>query len=228
MKYNPIEEERKWERGKRVKVQLPNLLLEKIDCLISVPVLKVHVMTGVTLSLKNLWCCYPDTMRCLHHQNLDYKLALITKLLDPKMVVIDGICALDGHGPMYGEPVKMNLVLAANNPVVADALGAEIMGIPLKMAKHILVAEREGIGITNLREVKINDGWERFKRHFQIRRRTSIDKVSWLLFNSDALAKLVLDSPFTPLIYKVAGILRSKEEKEVADQMNKQKGLGSY
>jgi uncharacterized protein (DUF362 family) len=30
---------------KRVKVQLPNLLLDGIDCFISVPVLKVHVMT---------------------------------------------------------------------------------------------------------------------------------------------------------------------------------------
>ena len=139
-----------------------------------------------------------DTMRCVQHQNLDYKLALITKLLDPKIVVIDGIYALDGHGPMFGEPVKMNLIITSNNPVVADALGAEIMGIPLKMVKHILVAEREGIGITNLGEVKINDGWERFKRHFQIRK-TLIDKASWLLFNSDVLAKLVIDSPFTSI-----------------------------
>lgn len=219
MTYNPIEEETKWGRGKKVKVQLPKLLLDGIDCFISVPVLKVHVMTGVTLSIKNLWGCHPDTMRCLQHQNFDYKIALITKLLDPKIAVIDGIYALDGHGPMYGEPVKMNLILAANNSVVADAVGAEIMGIPLKMAKHILIGEREGIGITNLQEVRINDEWEQFRRPFQIRRRTLIDKVSWLLFNSDALAKLVISSPFTPLIYKVAGMLRTSEEKEVADQM---------
>jgi uncharacterized protein (DUF362 family) len=103
-----------------------------VDCFISVPVLKVHVMTGVTLSMKNLRGCYPDTMRCLHNQNFNYKIGLITKLLDPKMVVIGGIYALDGHGPMYGEPVKTNLSLTANNPVVADALGANIMGIHLK------------------------------------------------------------------------------------------------
>ena len=205
-------------QGKRVKVQLPKLLLEEIDCFMSVPVLKVHVMTGVTLSIKNLWGCHPDAMRCLQHQNFNYKITLITKLLNPKIVVIDGIYALDGHGPMYGEPVKMNLILAANNPVVADALGAGIMGIPLENARHILVAEKEGLGTTNLQEMKINDGWEQFKRHFQIRK-TVLDKVSWLLFNSDALAKLVISSPFTPLIYKVAGVLRTSEEKEVADQM---------
>ena len=206
--------------GKRVKVQLPKLLLEEIDCFMSVPVLKVHVMTGVTLSIKNLWGCYPDTMRCLHHQNFDRKITLITKLLNPKMGVIDGIYALDGHGPMYGEPVKMDLILAADNPVVADALGAEIMGISLENARHILVAEREGLGITNLGEVKINDGWERFKRQFRMRK-TILDKVSWLLFNSDALAKLVISSPFTPLIYKIAGMLRTSEEKEVTDQIKR-------
>ena len=207
-------------QGKEVKVQLPKLLLEGIDCFISVPVLKVHVMTGVTLSIKNLWGCHPDTMRCLQHQNFGYKITLITKLLDPKIVVIDGIYALDGHGPMYGEQVKMNLILTANNPVVADALGAEIMGIPLKKAKHIVIAEREGIGIANLREVKINNDWEQFKRQFQIRK-TLLDRTSWLLFNSDALAKLVISSPFTPLIYKVAGMLRTSGEKEVSNQIKR-------
>lgn len=206
--------------GKTVQVQLPKLLLDEIDCFISVPVLKVHVMTGVTLSIKNLWGCYSDTMRCLHHQNFDRKITLITKLLNPKIVVIDGIYALDGHGPMYGNAKKMDLILAADNPVVADALGAEIMGIPLEKAKHILTGEIDGIGTTNLQEVEINAGWEQFKTKFKIKK-TLIDRMSWLLFNSDALAKLVIDSPFTPLIYKVAGMLRTSEEKEVANEMGR-------
>jgi hypothetical protein len=45
MRYNTIEEEIKWGERKKVKVQLPNLLLDGIDCFISVPVSKVHVMT---------------------------------------------------------------------------------------------------------------------------------------------------------------------------------------
>jgi hypothetical protein len=88
------------------------------------------------------------------------------------------------------------------------------------MAKHISVAQREGVGTTNLQEVKINDGWEQFKRQFQIRK-TVLDKAGWLLFNSDALAKLVMDSPVTPLIYRIIDILRSPEEKDVADQMRR-------
>ena len=207
-------------QGKKVKVQLPRLLLEEVDCFISVPVLKVHVMTGVTLSIKNLWGCYPDTMRCLHHKYLSYKLALITKLLDPKIVVIDGIYALDNHGPMYGKAKKIDLIISSDNPVVADSLGAAIMGIPLAKAKHILVAEKEGLGTTNLRGVRMNDGWEKFKMQFYIKK-TLIDRASVLLFNSETLAKIVMDSPVTPLLYKVARFLRTPEEREVVDQIRR-------
>ena len=207
-------------QSKTVKVQLPRLLLEKIDCFISVPVLKVHVVTGVSLSMKNSWGCYPDTMRCLHHQNFSHKLTLIAKLLKPKIVLVDGTYALDKHGPMYGEAVKTSLILTANNPVVADALGAMILGIPLEKAKHILMAEKEGVGTTDLQQVRINTNWERFARQFQIKK-TLIDRLSTLLFNSDKLARFVMDSSFTPLIYKVASVLRSAKEKEVVNEMGK-------
>jgi len=206
-------------QGKRVKVKLPKLLLEEVDCFISVPVLKVHVITGVTLSIKNLWGCHPDTMRCLQHKHLSYKLALITKLLNPKIVVIDCIYALDGHGPMYGEAKKTDLIISSNNSVVADSLGAAIMGIPLTKAKHILVAEKEKLGTTNLEKVKMNDDWEKFKMQFCIINKTLIDRVSTLLFNSEGLAKIVMDSPVTPLIYKIAGFLRTAKEKEVANEI---------
>jgi len=208
--------------SKKVKVQLPKILLEEVDCFISLPVLKVHVMTGVSLGLKNLWGCYSDTMRCLHHQNLDRKLTLMAKILNPKITIIDGLYALNGHGPMYGEPVKTDLLLMSNNIVVADALGAAIMNIPLKRAKHILVAEKESIGTTRLENVKINTDWSRYRREFRIRR-TIIDRLSTIPFNSYAAAKLIMDSSFTPLIYKVAAILRTSEEKIVVNQLKSYK-----
>lgn len=206
-------------QSKKVKVQLPKMLLDDVDCFISVPVLKVHVMTGVSLGIKNLWGCYPDTMRCLYHQNLDRKLALMAKLLNPKITVIDGLYALDGHGPMFGEPKKTDLILASNNVVTADALGARIMGIPLENAKHIWTAEKTGVGTSSLENAIINTDWKLYEHHFQVRK-TLIDSASSLLFSSHTAAKLVMDSPITPLIYGVAGALRSKEEKAVASQLN--------
>ena len=194
-------------QGKKVKVQLPKLLLEEIDCFISVPVLKVHAIMTVTLSIKNLWGCVPDTMRYLHHQNLAHKLALIMKSVNPKIVVIDGIYGLDGHGPMYGEPVKMNLIVTSNNPVVADAFGASIMVFSPNKIGHIKIVEKEGLGTTNLEEVRVNRDWKQYERQFHVKK-TFMDRISILPFKSDFIAKMVFDSSLTPLIYKVANMLK--------------------
>ncbi len=142
--------------GKTVKVQLPRMLLEETDCFISVPVLKVHVMTTVSISLKNSWGCVPDTMRCLHHQNLSHKLALIASLLKPKLIVVDGTYALDKHGPMYGEPVKTGLVLMSDNTVAVDAIGARLMGFSPEKIRHLTVAQRAGLGSLNPGDVELN------------------------------------------------------------------------
>ena len=207
-------------QGKRVKVQVPDLLVDDIDCFISVPVLKVHVMTMVTLSMKNLWGCYPDTMRCLHHKYLSRKLTLLTKILNPKIALIDGTYALNGHGPMYGEAVKANLLIAANNPVVADTLGTSIMGIPVSKVDHILIAEKEGMGTTDLADVQFNENWDKYQMNFQVNK-TMLDRISMVTFHSECIAKLLMDSPLTPLSYKVVTRLRNKDEQKVADHMKK-------
>jgi len=205
-------------QGKTVRVQLPKMLLHDIDCLISVPVLKVHAMTTVTLSMKNLWGCYPDTMRCMHHKNLNRKLALITRSLNPKIVLIDGIYALDGHGPMYGEAVKADLLITANNPVVADSLGTAVMGIPLSKVEHILIAEKERLGTTALSQVVINEDWRKYGMQFNVNK-TIIDRLSWILFNSEICAKIVMDSPMKPIIYNIATKLRNRDEECVNDDI---------
>ncbi len=204
--------------GRKVKVQVPKLLLDEVDCFVSVPVLKVHVMTTITLSMKNLWGCYPDTMRCLHHKNLDQKLTLLTKTIKPKLAIIDGTYGLDGHGPMYGTPKQLDLMMGANNPVVAGALGTAVMGIPISEIGHIMAAEREGLGTTNLGEVKINDDWTKYKMEFTVSR-TVIDSLSTLLFKSELLAKVVMDSPASPAIYGVAKYMRNSSEREVVSEL---------
>ena len=213
--------------GKKVNIQLPRLLLEGIDCFITVPVLKVHVMTTVTLSLKNSWGCVPDTMRCLQHQNLDYKLSLIASQLKPRIVVVDGTYALNRHGPMYGEATETNLVLVADNTVAADALGARVMGFTPAQVRHIAIAEKSGLGSTDIADLEINQDWQKFQKQFHLKK-TLIDQASTLLFRSDTLARLVMNSPLTPVIYKIASMLRSDEEKEVASQLGKVKTLGLY
>jgi uncharacterized protein (DUF362 family) len=207
-------------QGKKVKVQLPELLINDIDCFISVPTLKVHVMTRVSLGLKNMWGCYPDTMRGLNHQNIAHKLTLLAKTLNPKLTIIDGLYGLDGHGPMFGNPVETNLMIASDNVVVADTLGSQIMRQDVKKVRHIQIAEKEGIGTTELSNVRINTDWRQYSRTFYVRK-TVLDVASTLLFESDVAAKLVMSSAFTPLIYKIAGTLKTPAEKALGNELKK-------
>lgn len=205
--------------GKKVKVLVPSLLLKNVDCAISVPTLKVHVVTTASLGMKNLWGCYPDTMRCLHHQNLAYKLALLAKVINPKITLIDGLFGLNNHGPMYGTPINMDLLIAANNVVVADALGIHVMKLPLKKVRHVVIAEKEGLGTTNLDSVRINTDWKQYCRQFRIKK-TLLDNASMILVKSDLAAKIVMDSPLTSFLYGCAGNLRSKDEQATASYLS--------
>ena len=131
-----------------------------------------------------------------------------------------GPYGLDGHGPMYGEAKKLDMLLVGDNPVATDALGAALMGMALRRVEHIRIAEKAGLGTTDLNALVLNDDWKKYAVQFAYKR-TTVDWLSRLLFESDALARFVLKSPVTPLIYKVAALLRNTREREVAGDMGK-------
>lgn len=206
--------------GKIVSVKLPKMLLYDIDYFVSVPVLKLHVMTKVSLSIKNLWGCMPDPDRYLQHQNLVYKLALITELLNPQLVVIDGTYALNKHAPMYGEAVDTNLTIIADNPVTADSMGTHIMGFSPYTIKTITTTNKCLPGAMGLEDMDINCNWTPYERHFYLKL-TLIDKISKLFFYSDRLARLVMASPLSKLAYKIAEKVRTPEEKELSREIGR-------
>jgi uncharacterized protein (DUF362 family) len=207
--------------GKTVWVELPDLLLSDIDCLISVPVFKTHAMTFGTFSMKNLWGCYPDPMRLLHHKNLDYKLALINKVVKNRVQIIDGFWSLDGHGPMEGSPVATNKVLIANNPVAADATAAYLMNLDASKIGHIKVAEQFGLGSTDLNRVQFNrsvqaERFINFKPY-----KVTLDKFNALTWRSELLGKTVYASPLTPSIYRFINLLRPRDKRTFWADYNK-------
>lgn len=199
--------------GKQVEVEIPKILLEEIDLFFNIPVLKLHVLTGVSLTLKNLWGLHPDPMRCVQHQNLSQKLVLITKVLPEQLIIIDGTYTLEGRGPLLGKPKKRNLLLASNNPVAADTLACLLMGINPKKIEHIQVAHKAGLGPTSLDKIETNtNNWNQYVTPLKPEK-TLLDYLSLIPFKNDLIAKLVFTSPITPLIQSLVYPLRTEEEK---------------
>ena len=190
--------------GTKTTVSLPRILVEEIDFTISIPVLKVHVMTTVSLSLKNLWGCYPSDMRLLEHKEIERKLALISKLTKSRFGIVDGFFGLDEHGPMEGTPRFLGKFIAGNDLLALDFACARMMGFKPQRVRHLRKLAYFLYGSCELPRVDSNEDLEQYNWSFRVQR-NFIDNLTLACFHSNLLAKIVFDSPLTPPIYSILG-----------------------
>jgi len=145
------------------KVKIAKTALE--STIVSVPKLKPHRQAGVTLSMKNMIGAV--TPKGSMHLHLNRNIAEIASIIKPRIAVIDGIIAGEGH-ETSGNPVEMNLVIAGRDPVAVDAVGAAVMGIPPKDVKHLILAEEKGLGTSDLNHIEIvGEPIDRVRKRFK-------------------------------------------------------------
>lgn len=117
---------------------------EEIDYIISIPVLKMHMHTGASLSFKNMkGLIYKREKVTLHHlqapetieqlsnskkqiKELDVAISDLAQVMQPDLVVIDASYAQEGMGPSSGNAVKMDTIIASTNFLAADILALAI------------------------------------------------------------------------------------------------------
>jgi uncharacterized protein (DUF362 family) len=151
----PAEEIKVFIKRKEKNVLLPKRLLYETDLFVTMPVPKIHCMTGLTLAFKNQWGCIPDTMRLRYHHIFDDAIIAINKILKP-VVISDGLYFLDINGPMEGVPVKMDLIIASNNVGAFDRYVSELMGFPWERVSHLKRAAELGEMPIRLSDITYN------------------------------------------------------------------------
>lgn len=159
-----------------VEAQVPNpLSLKRIrvaktaweSTIISVPKLKPHRIATVTLSLKNMMGALASKGSMHRGTSLSENIADLASMLTPSLAVIDGIIAGEGH-ETSGDPVPMNLVITGTDPVAVDAVGAAVMDIAPEDVKHLLLAEKKGLGTCQLANITVlGEPIEAVKRRFR-------------------------------------------------------------
>jgi len=203
----PAEERTGVVDGREVTVRLPQYLLRDVEVFLTAPVPKIHATTGVSLGLKNQWGCIPDAMRLREHTEFSRKIVLINKLLRPKIALFDGLYFLDKTGPLVGEPVNMNLVVASDDAGAGSMACCQIMGIDPFTVKHQVVARKEGLFPSSMNDVAINRDISVFcQRKFRLER-TPMNWVALAAFHSRLLTKVIYDCRFADwahlILYKV-------------------------
>ena len=128
------------------------------DVLISVPKLKTHHWTNVTLSLKNLFGiasgqAYGWPKNELHFQGIVNSIVDINSTRKADLSLVDGIVGMQGDGPLYGDSIKSNILLMSDDPVAIDATCARLMGFDPAKIDHIGLSAKVGLG--NLESDKI-------------------------------------------------------------------------
>ena len=188
--------------GRSISIEASRFLIHDVDVFITLPVLKTHVVTRVSLGLKNQWGCIPSPMRLLYHHILDWGIAALNKAYRPQISILDGTYALDRHGPLKGDAIPTGWMALSDNVVALDAFGCHLLGVEASSVRHILFSAMAGMGTLDLDEIELNQPLP--LSFIKSRIEPDIfDLISIYLYRSRLLSKLAFDSPFTKIIYKI-------------------------
>ena len=125
---------------------LPRTVLAS-DFIVSMPKVKTHHWTGVTLSMKNMFGIVPGSRygwpkNVLHWAGIHECVLDICATVHPHFVIADGIVGMEGDGPLNGTAKNLHTILLSDDPVAADFILARLLGAEPNAVMHIQEASR--------------------------------------------------------------------------------------
>lgn len=185
-----------------ITLNLPSLLLHDIDVFVTLPVPKIHQVTTMSGAIKNQWGCIPDTMRLIQHPYFDEAILEINRLVGTRLALADGTYFLNRNGPMYGDPMHMDLILASDNIGAMDLSICKIMGLDIEKVHYLMHARKLGI-LPDWSEIEFNQDLNKFCTHDFYLRRSIRNRVVAYAFDRPWAIHLLWDSWFADIFHKI-------------------------
>jgi uncharacterized protein (DUF362 family) len=147
------------------------------DLVVSVPVMKMHMHTGVTLAVKNMkGCLWRRSKVKLHmlppvegreEKPIDIAIADMAGVLRPHLSIIDGTVGMEGLGPSAGQAKHLDAVVVSADAFAADAIACELMGTEAKEIPHLRMGAERGYGVIDLDSISVTpDHWRQWQSAF--------------------------------------------------------------
>ena len=142
----------------------------EFDFVVSLPVMKMHMHTGATLSVKNMKGCLwrrskvelhmlPPVEEC-DDKPIDVAIADMSSVLRAHLAVVDGTVGMEGLGPGAGEAKPLDAVVVSADPFAADAVACALMGTAAEKIPHLRIGAERGYGVIDLgRAAVAPDNW---------------------------------------------------------------------
>jgi uncharacterized protein (DUF362 family) len=146
-------------------VTVPRIVVE--SAVISAAKLKTHSATSVTLGLKNMFGLLPDKFKGKYHTiGINKVVVDVNAAVKPVLTVVDGFVGMEGDGPVDGDAVRMDLIIAGKDVVAVDSTCCRVMGFDPHKVKHVVRAHERGLGEVDDVEVvgeRVENVMRRFK-----------------------------------------------------------------
>lgn len=145
--------------GNPVPVRVAKLLLDRSNYLISAAKLKTHDTVVVTLSIKNMvmGSIYVDDKVKVHQgvRQININIADLAGHIWPHLAVIDGFEGMEGDGPSNGTPIHVGVAISSTDPLAADKVACEIMGVNMFNVGYLYYCHTRGYGEGDLSRIVI-------------------------------------------------------------------------
>lgn len=121
------------------------------DYIINCARLKTHGLTVMSAGVKNLFGCIPGLQKAEWHAKRSTLEGFSDMLIDlcetvkPSITLVDAIDCMEGNGPGGGTVRYMGYTLCSRSPYAVDEAGAQLMGLPDRMAPVIQAARKRGL-----------------------------------------------------------------------------------
>lgn len=195
-------------RNREFSLELPRLLTDETDILVTMPVPKVHSNSGVSLTFKNQWGCIPENKdRLRMHPYLKHVILEVNKAVKARIAIVDGTYGLNIDGPMLGQAVELNWMLIADDIGAGARVACEIMQVRLESIPHLKYAMQSGY-IPALEEIRLNQELQPFKKVKFILKRKWTDWPGMLAYHNSALTYLAYFSPLAGWLHRILNLVR--------------------
>ena len=188
--------------GKELRLQMPAIITEESDFLITLPVPKVHQVTVMSGAIKNQWGCIPNNMRLLYHPYFDELILRINDLVRTKYAIADGKYFLNRTGPMYGDPIRMDLILASDSIGALDFTICKLLGFNLNTIRYLNKAAIAGY-IPDRDQIKYNNSPEIYLEKKFFIKRTLKQKIVGYAFDRNWAVNLIWNSWLGEFAHKI-------------------------
>jgi uncharacterized protein (DUF362 family)/Pyruvate/2-oxoacid:ferredoxin oxidoreductase delta subunit len=121
------------------RFSIPRILNQA--CLINLPVLKTHVVSTMTLSMKNPMGILPrPDRRSMHTLGIDQCIVDMNRGIRPDLTIVDGSVGQDGEGPLYGDRADLQVLIAGRDSLAVDLVCCQVVGIKPQDIPHLKLA----------------------------------------------------------------------------------------